>query len=113
MKKIYIITALILLAMGHLFATETITFWYGASPEEKVAYEKLITDFEKENPDIKVNPVLVPQSYIERKLIRSIAGEVPPDVVRFYAHLGGNMMSKKALLPLDDFIEKDPELEEE
>ncbi|MBQ7256837.1 MAG: extracellular solute-binding protein [Abditibacteriota bacterium] len=107
MKKIYIITALILLAMGHLFATETITFWYGASPEEKTAYEKLITDFEKENPDIKVNAVLVPQSYIERKLILSIAGEVPPDVVRFYAHLGGNMMSKKALLPLDDFIKKD------
>ena len=107
--KIKTFTALIiiLLTASIVSATETITFWYGATPEEKEAYEKLINDFEKENPDIKVNPVLVPQSYVERKLILSIAGEVSPDVVRFYAHLGGNMMSKNALLPLDSFIEKD------
>lgn len=94
-----------------VYATETITFWYGASPDEKTAYEKLIKDFEKENPDIKVNAVLVPQSYVERKLILSIAGEVPPDVVRFYAHLGGNMMSKNALLSLDKFIENDKDFQ--
>ena len=106
MKKIINILILLIIS-SYIFATETITFWYGASPAEKTAYENLIKEFEKENPDIKVNGVLVPQSYIERKLILSIAGEVPPDVVRFYAHLGGNMMSKNALLPLDDFIKKD------
>lgn len=109
LKKLIILIYLLLLSLisSNIYATETITFWYGASPDEKTAYEKLIKDFEKANPDIKVNGVLVPQSYVERKLILSIAGEVPPDVVRFYAHLGGNMMSKNALLSLDEFIEKD------
>lgn len=106
---LFIIFAIILSVC--VYATETITFWYGASPDEKTAYEKLIKDFEKENPDIKVNAVLVPQSYVERKLILSIAGEVPPDVVRFYAHLGGNMMSKNALLSLDKFIENDKDFQ--
>ena len=107
MKKYIMLSVLIIILSSCLFGAETITFWYGASPDEKTAYEKLIKDFEKENPDIKVNAVLVPQSYIERKLILSVAGEVPPDVVRFYAHLGGNMMSKNALLSLDDFIKND------
>lgn len=106
MKKIIHILILLLL-VSVAYGTETITFWYGASPDEQKAYKQLVKDFEKENPDIKVNAVLVPQTYVERKLILSIAGEVPPDVVRFYAHLGGNMMSKNALYPLDDLIKKD------
>ena len=88
-------------------AKETIVFWYGASQDERVAYEKMIADFERANPDIKVNAMLVPMGYIERKLILSVAGGVPPDVVRFYAHLGGEMMSRGGLEPLDDLIKRD------
>ncbi|MCE5198312.1 ABC transporter substrate-binding protein, partial [bacterium] len=88
-------------------ATETIVFWYGATQDEQAAYKQMITDFEHANPGIKVNAMLVPQSYVERKLILSVAGGVPPDVVRFYAHLGGEIMSRGGLEPLDGLVQRD------
>ncbi len=86
---------------------ETVVFWYGATPEERVAYEQMIAEFNRTHPDIEVRGMLVPQSYVERKLILSVAGGVPPDVVRFYTHLGGEMMSRGGLEPLDDLIARD------
>lgn len=96
-------------AVSCAFSAEktTIVFWYGATQDERVAYERMIAEFEAENPDIKVNAMLVPMGYIERKLILSIAGGVPPDVVRFYAHLGGELMSRGALEPLDELARRD------
>ncbi|MBR4749606.1 MAG: extracellular solute-binding protein [Abditibacteriota bacterium] len=106
MKKI-ILCILLILAASSVMAKETITFWYGASPDERIAYEQMIKAFEKQHPDIAVNGVLVPQAYVERKLTLSIAGKVPPDVVRFYAHLGGGMMSRGALEELDSLVRED------
>jgi len=88
-------------------AKETIVFWYGATQDEKAAYERMIYEFEAANPSIEVNAMLVPMGYIERKLILSIAGGVPPDVVRFYAHLGGELMSRGGLEPLDELAQRD------
>lgn len=105
------IIILLILALTTAFASddkrETIVFWYGATQDERAAYERMISDFERANPDIKVNAMLVPQSYLERKLILSVAGGVPPDVVRFYAHLGGEMMSRGGLESLDALVKRD------
>ena len=86
---------------------ETITLWYGATQEERAAYDRMISQFERENPSIKVKAILVPQKYVERKLILAAAGGVPPDVVRFYAHLGGELMSRGGLEPLDELVRRD------
>ncbi|MFQ3549594.1 MAG: extracellular solute-binding protein [Armatimonadota bacterium] len=86
---------------------EKIVFWYGATQKEQQAYKDMIAEFERQNPDIEVQGMLVPQQYVERKLILSIAGKVPPDVVRFYTHLGGEMMSRGGLEPIDDLIARD------
>jgi len=102
-----ILCALVLLIPVRVFSNETVVFWYGATQDEKSAYDKMISDFEKANPDITVKPMLVPMKYIERMLMLSIAGEVPPDVVRFYAHLGGELMSRGGLEPLDSLISRD------
>ncbi len=85
---------------------ETITLWYGATQEERAAYDRMISQFERENPSIKVKAILVPQKYVERKLILAAAGGVPPDVVRFYAHLGGELMSRGGLEPLDELVRR-------
>lgn len=106
--RLLFITTILLLALSLAAqAKETIVFWYGASQDERAAYEKMIADFERQNQDIKVNAMLVPQKYVEQKLILSVAGGVPPDVVRFYAHLGGELMSRGGLEPLDDLIKRD------
>lgn len=103
-----IITLIMLLSIAAVAAPkETIVFWYGATQDERAAYEQMIKDFERQNPDIKVNAMLVPQSYVEKKLILSVAGNVPPDVVRFYAHLGGELMSRGALERVDTLARRD------
>lgn len=88
-------------------AKERVVFWYGATQREQDAYKALISDFSRTHPDIEVQGMLVPQTYVERKLILSVAGGVPADVVRFYAHLGGEMMSRGGLEPLDDLVTRD------
>ncbi len=112
MRYFWLWTILLLLAAGPGICAEapqaeTIVFWYGASPSEWSAYKEMVAEFEDLNPGIKVNAMLVPQKYVERKLILSVAGGVPPDVVRFYAHLGGELMSRGGLEPLDDLVKAD------
>jgi len=86
---------------------ERIVFWFGASQDERAAYEAMVAEFNRTHPDIEVVPMLIPMQYVERKLLLSVVGGVPPDVVRFYAHLGGEMMSRGALEPLGDLIKRD------
>jgi ABC-type sugar transport system permease subunit/ABC-type glycerol-3-phosphate transport system substrate-binding protein len=101
------ITAICLPAATVRASRETIVFWYGATQDERAVYERMVAEFERANPDIRVNAVLVPQSYVERKLILSVAGGVPPDVVRFYTHLGGELMARYALEPVDGLARRD------
>jgi multiple sugar transport system substrate-binding protein len=86
---------------------EKVVFWFGASQDERAAYEAMVDEFNRAHPNIEVRGMLVPQKYVERKLILSVAGGVPPDVVRFYTHLGGELMSRGGLEPLNDLIERD------
>lgn len=91
------------------FAQEKVkvVFWFGASQDERAAYEAMVDEFNRTHQNIQVRGMLVPQKYVERKLILSVAGGVPPDVVRFYTHLGGELMSRGGLEPLNDLIERD------
>jgi multiple sugar transport system permease protein len=88
-------------------AKETVVFWFGATQDERAAYEEMVREFNRAHPNIEVRPMLVPQQYVERKLILSAAGGVPPDVVRFYTHLAGEMMSRGAVEPLDSLVKRD------
>lgn len=107
LPAVILFAAMIALAPIQSRAKEKVIFWFGATQEERAAYEKMIDDFNRLHPDIEVEGMLVPQKYVERKLIISVAGGVPPDVVRFYTHLGGEMMSRGGLEPIDDLIARD------
>jgi len=62
----------------------TITFWhaYNADVEAKFLDETLIPAFEAENPDIKVQSVLVPYDQFRRKLLIALSGGTAPDLAR-------------------------------
>ena len=47
-------------------AVEEITFSSWGSVTEVGIIKKIITDFEKENPDIKVNFMHIPQNYFQK-----------------------------------------------
>ena len=105
-------TVLLLLILSSLVgaparAVEEVVFWYGASYEEKKAIEEMIADFHRQHPDIRVRGMLTPMQQIQQKLLLSVAGGVPPDVVRFYTDLGGELMAREGLERMDVLAARD------
>lgn len=63
----------------------TITFWYPWGGIDGNLRAELAAQFSKEHPDIEVKPLLVSGSgYSDGKLMASIAGGQPPDVVLYW-----------------------------
>lgn len=61
----------------------TIVFWHTFSDTEtKVLTDKIIPDFEKKNPGIKVHAVKMPYDGLKQQVIQAVAGEAVPDVMR-------------------------------
>jgi multiple sugar transport system substrate-binding protein len=77
----------------------TLRFW-GMGREGEVV-QGLIRDFERENPDLRVEVQQIPWSAAHEKLLTSIVGRSTPDV----AQLGNTWIAEfsalRALLPLD------------
>lgn len=93
----------------------TLEFYNYASPEFLALYnEKLIPAFEKKHPNIRIRTsTSLGDSGYDAKLLTLIAGRIAPDIIHvtqqnfpFYAQRG-------LLLPLDDFIARDPAFHEE
>lgn len=88
-------------------AVETVIFWYGATREEKLSIDDMIAEFNSNHPDIRVVGMLTPMQQIQQKLLLSVAGGVPPDVVRFYTDLGGELMAREGLERIDLLAKRD------
>lgn len=82
--------------------TGTIDFWdTNANPRLTAEWEKLIGDFEKSNPDIKVNYVGIPNSSYLQKVQNALATGEIPDVLLIGNDIA-SLIAQKALVPLDD-----------
>lgn len=77
---ILILCSLLLSGCGNKLEKEAITFASWGSITEVAVINKLISDFEKENPDLKINFLHVPQNYFQ-KLHLLFASNTAPDVV--------------------------------
>jgi multiple sugar transport system substrate-binding protein len=77
--------------------------WGG--PEEKDVFTRLVAEFEREHPDIKVRYIQVPQNYMQ-KLQIMMAGGTPPDV--FYIPDGDfpAFVVKNTMVSLTPYIAK-------
>jgi multiple sugar transport system substrate-binding protein len=82
-----------------------IVFSMWGGPEEKEVFYGLIRTFEKENPDIKVRVVHVPQNYIQ-KLQLMVAGGTAPDVFYLPDADFPAFVVKQTMEPLTPFIRK-------
>ncbi len=77
--------ASIALALMTAASAQTITFWHTystGSGEEQTLLEKVIPQFEAENPGITVEAVGFPYEEFRQKLLTAFAGGVVPDLVR-------------------------------
>ncbi|MNI33203.1 Multiple sugar-binding protein precursor [compost metagenome] len=83
----------------------TISFWAAAVTTERNAFfEKIIKQFEEENPDIKVDYLGVPGdlSAYEQKVNVAISAEQAPDIMNDFK---ADLLSRDVLEPLDTYFD--------
>jgi len=81
MKRILLISLMLLLLISIGFSTITLTYMYWGSPLERKVQENMLKAFEKAYPGIKVKAIHVPSNYDE-KISAMLAGGNPPHVAQ-------------------------------
>ncbi|MFH1761025.1 MAG: sugar ABC transporter substrate-binding protein [bacterium] len=80
-----------------------VTIMVSGSFEEMNLYKRLVGNFEKENPDIRVKLNFVPGDYT-KKLRLLVSANVPPDVCIIYDREFREYIRWDCFVPLDSFI---------
>jgi len=100
-----ILIVLLLIGTESIVLAKTTITWWTLGPREGA--EEIKQVYEKKNPDVSVEVLILPSwDDLWKKLMVSVAGGVTPDVVRGKDYWVVDLASRKALLPLDDVIEK-------
>ncbi len=86
---------------------KTIRFTTWGSPASNKVYQDVVDEFEKRNPDIKVELMMLPWDAYHRKILTMFAAGSKLDVMRLANSYFPQFMEKGALLPLDEYIAKD------
>lgn len=88
----------------------TINVW--GMGEEAKSLPKIVEDFEKENPNIKVNVQALPWDTAHDKLLTAVASKKGPDVLQMGTTWIPEFSSAGALMDLSPYIDQYPELAE-
>ena len=83
-----------------------ITFWHGINPpENRDIFQELVTKFNRDNPDIKVEALYVgqPDAQLPKILAATVSGQ-PPDILWYVAQITGKLDRLGALLPLENWL---------
>jgi multiple sugar transport system substrate-binding protein len=83
---------------------------WGRPHELKNLRAMLREEFERENPDIHVEIVQVSGNVYQTKLATMLAAGIAPDVFAIHEAFLPTAVENELLLPLDDFVAKDPEV---
>ncbi|MEY2191553.1 sugar ABC transporter substrate-binding protein [Neobacillus sp. BF23-41] len=85
---------------------ETVSFTYWGGDFDKKRMESIRTEFNKEHPDINVKLIQIPSDGYDQKLLTSMAGGEPYDVVQV-AEAFNTYAGKGTLTDLTPYMEKD------
>lgn len=110
MKKFYlkIIIILVVLFTALTFAfqkknsSDEVVFWTLQMNDFAVYMQKIIADFEKENPDIKIKWVDVPFSEGEKRTLASVLSDNPPDLINLNPDFSALLAQRGALFEIED-----------
>ncbi|MBW5445335.1 extracellular solute-binding protein [Cohnella sp. CFH 77786] len=87
-------------------------FTYWGSIEEKRAIESALARFTQEYPWITVEPIQLPNSDYNTKMLALSASNEEPDIAYMTTELGEVFAKQDKFLNLFDFLKKDPELDQ-
>ena len=84
----------------------TITFWHGINPpENRDIFDKLVNEFNQNNPDLKVEALYIGQPDAQLpKILAATVSDSPPDILWFVPQIAGKLNQLGALLPLEDWL---------
>ncbi|MFW9262988.1 ABC transporter substrate-binding protein [Nostoc sp. CALU 546] len=85
-----------------------LTLWQAINPPaNRDVFEKLVDKFNQTHPDIKVESVFLAQPQLP-KILTAVVGNAPPDILAFYPQITGQLADLRAIIPLEDWLEKLP-----
>ena len=111
MKNILLILfiMLMLLSCGHRIDHEVV-FWHALGGPLGDALNTMIYDFNREHPDIRIRAISMGNyQALSQKLMASIQAGNQPDISQVFESWTANLVRGNALIPLDHFINDDPE----
>ncbi|QTQ10988.1 sugar ABC transporter substrate-binding protein [Treponema parvum] len=118
MKKTLAVLLALLAATGSIFASgdkdagsqgsgvTTIKYAFWGNPDSIGVERTIIDEFEKKNPNIKVEPVVSAYNDYHTKLMTMISGGMAPDVMRIDSYFFQDFCNLGAVASLKPFIEK-------
>ncbi len=87
--------------------TDLVVWGVGLGPDTK-GFESVVLEFERRNPDIRVRILSMGAGAMNpQKLMTSVVGNVPPDLIRQDRFTIGDWASRGAFLSLDALLERD------
>lgn len=90
-----------------LSAKKKIVFWHFWGGTRIPLMNKMISDFEKKNPDIKVEHTFIdPNSRVQKFLATVVAG-APPDVIMLGRQDVPAFVLRQVIKPLDEYMKRD------
>ena len=121
MKKIIVlmmIASLFLISCGKKAASSgdvtEVVFWHSMGGPLGVALNKLITEFNDTHPNIHIKAISMGNyTALSQKLMASIQTGNQPDVAQVFESWTANMIDGDVIIPISDFIEKDPNFSQE
>lgn len=83
-----------------------LTLWHGVNPpHNRDVLQELVERFNQDHPNIQVNSLYVGQEDQQTpKILASVVGNVPPDLLWFNPTLTGQLVELDAIRPLDDLL---------
>lgn len=109
MRRFGLVLAVLALVatLGTAQATTTIKYAFWGNPDAIGVEKDIIEQFQKENPTIKVEPVVAAYGDYHTKLLTMIAGGAAPDVMRVDSYYFGDFMNVGALKEIGPSVKKD------
>jgi multiple sugar transport system substrate-binding protein len=87
-----------------------LTLWQGINPPpNRDVFQKLVTKFNQQHPDIQVESLYVGQADRQLpKILAAVVGDAAPDLLWFGSMLTGQLVELNAIEPLDKFWNSSP-----
>jgi multiple sugar transport system substrate-binding protein len=87
-----------------------LTLWQGINPPiNRDVFNKLVDKFNQRHPDIQIESIFAGALDQQLpKVLTSVVGNSPPDILSFYPQLTGQFVELGAIVPLEDWLDTLP-----